>query len=504
MLKPYTSLKEAGRSLFIQGSVLTAVLILFCLAGRLMAGNDFKTTLILPYRDEAPDPSELVFRWEGEAVPVRDFRVEKTAGRPGETTVLTMIMRPEKPGKFELNVEDRNGRDLSSERIRVGRMMTSFADSTGSFTGDETVIIASLLFYAGMCGITFVFFRRMKGGLAYSYPVIFSLGVFIFCLVALVIELPVYINHVRAPGLYPTWQILSDLAAGGKYFVLLTSPLLMVFSLLLIISNIELLRHERPRLQNVLGLLLGIIMIGAALLYYYQDRSPFYGSMKLYQIAATAENVIGIALTYVECILISTVICGLRAAKHVPSRDRDYILILGCGFRKDGTLPPLLKGRVEKAMEFWYRQKEETGKEAVVIPSGGQGANEPMPEAEAMYRHMAAAGFPESAVIREDKSANTYQNMEFSKKIIESDAADPSKAKTVFVTTNYHVLRSGIWAGLAGLDAEGLGSRTKWWFWPNAFVRECIGLLRNRIVPEIICLVLVSAVFAVMTVLTSF
>ncbi len=53
----------------------------------------------------------------------------------------------------------------------------------------------------------------------------------------------------------------------------------------------------------------------------------------------------------------------------------------------------------------------------------------------------------------------------------------------------------GIWAGLAGLRAEGLGSKTKWWFWPNAFVRECIGLLANRALPELIWLIILVVLF---------
>ena len=281
--------------------------------------------------------------------------------------------------------------------------------------------------------------------------------------------------------------------------MLFTCPVILVFSVLLIISNIALLRHERPRFQNGLGLLLGVALIAMELFYFFWYSSFFQGSYEEYRIRNMVENILGIVFTYMECILFSSIVCGLRAAKHVPERDRDYILILGCGFRKDGTLPPLIRGRVDKAMEFWKRQKEETGKEAVIIPSGGQGRNEPMPEAEAMYRYMVGCGFPEHLIIREDKSANTYQNMEFSRKIIESRETDPAKANVAFSTTNYHVFRSGVWAGLAGLKAEGMGSRTKWWFWPNAFVRECVGLLTNRIVPEVVLLIVLIAVFAFFT-----
>ena len=115
------------------------------------------------------------------------------------------------------------------------------------------------------------------------------------------------------------------------------------------------------------------------------------------------------------------------------------------------------------------------------------------------------------AIMQEEKSTNTYQNMAFSKKLIEdslnlrdgnaqSDAEAAGKDRAanpnvIFVTTNYHVFRSGVWARTAGLCAEGLGSKTKWWFWPNAFVRECAGLLVNRIVPEIVWLVILAALF---------
>ena len=37
-----------------------------------------------------------------------------------------------------------------------------------------------------------------------------------------------------------------------------------------------------------------------------------------------------------------------------------------------------------------------------------------------------------------------------------------------------------MWAAKAGLEAEGISSRTRWWFWPNAFIRECVSLVADR------------------------
>ena len=150
---------------------------------------------------------------------------------------------------------------------------------------------------------------------------------------------------------------------------------------------------------------------------------------------------------------------------------------------------------MDRAIWFWKEQQEQGGKEAVLIPSGGQGGDEPMAEAEAMGRYLRERGIPEKAILQEEKSRNTYQNMEFSRKLIEERDGSADDKNVIFVTTNYHVFRSGVWAGLAGLRAEGLGSDTRWWFWPNAFIRECAGLLANRLVPEAVCLVILILIF---------
>ena len=61
---------------------------------------------------------------------------------------------------------------------------------------------------------------------------------------------------------------------------------------------------------------------------------------------------------------------------------------------------------------------------------------------------------------------------------IDSEIADAEMpgAKVCFTTTNYHVLRSGMLARRAGLDAEGLASSTKWYFWPNGLAREIVAI----------------------------
>ena len=107
-------------------------------------------------------------------------------------------------------------------------------------------------------------------------------------------------------------------------------------------------------------------------------------------------------------------------------------------------------------MRFRNEQLERTGKAAVLVPSGGQGPDEPMAEVEAISRYLLMQDIPREAILKEERSTTTLENMRFSKALIDERMQD---ARVVFATTNYHVFRSGIWAQLAGLEAEGERNR---------------------------------------------
>ena len=78
---------------------------------------------------------------------------------------------------------------------------------------------------------------------------------------------------------------------------------------------------------------------------------------------------------------------------------------------------------------------------------------------------------------KKTQSATTLQNMKFSKKIADEQKEN---ANILFSTTNYHIFRSGMFAAKAGMKADGIGAKTKWYFWPNAQMREFIGLLASE------------------------
>ena len=113
-----------------------------------------------------------------------------------------------------------------------------------------------------------------------------------------------------------------------------------------------------------------------------------------------------------------------------------------------------------------------------------------------MKNYLLEKGIPEERMIEEDRSTDTFENMKFSKaKILERS----ENAKVAFATTNYHVFRSGLFARRVKMRAVGMGARTKWYFWPNAAVREFVGLLTTHRLKQAIILGSMIVFYVVLT-----
>ena len=272
-------------------------------------------------------------------------------------------------------------------------------------------------------------------------------------------------------------QILISVICVIDNFIQITLIPLVIFCLLLSISNIGLVRHEGFRIQNLLGFMLGILVIGGIAAMYFISKFIYLGSVTQELLLFSINASISFIFCYMECLLIATVCCALMSTKYKIKQPMDYIIILGCAIRKDGSPTPILRGRIDRALAFDKEQAENWNKCAKFVPSGGQGSDEVVSEAESMKRYLMEQGIPEERILKEDKSVNTYQNMAFSKKVIEKDAGDLSKASIAFSTTNYHVFRGYTLAKKLNMSIKGLSAKTKLYFFPNAFLREFIGLI---------------------------
>lgn len=157
-----------------------------------------------------------------------------------------------------------------------------------------------------------------------------------------------------------------------------------------------------------------------------------------------------------------------------PKRNQDFIIVLGSGLIND-RVPPLLASRIDKAIDFYHWQKKVAAPPKIIF-SGGQGPDEGISEAEAMQSYAVEKGIPIEDTIQENKSVNTYENMMFSKRIMDKMNGE-NKYQSIFATNNYHLFRAGIYARKAGLDSQGIGSKTAFYYWPNAMVREYIAVV---------------------------
>lgn len=170
-------------------------------------------------------------------------------------------------------------------------------------------------------------------------------------------------------------------------------------------------------------------------------------------------------------------------------RVYDYIIIHGAGLQGDKPTP-LLRGRIDKAVALWKKQ----GGQGKLIASGGQGADEVVSEAEAIRNYLVEeCGVPSDAVIMEDKSTTTMENLKCSMAIMDElgpnvkhhDKHSLNKGgyRCALVTSDYHVFRASEYAHNLRLKADGVGSHTKGYYWPAAFIREFVAVTRAHLWP---------------------
>lgn len=180
-----------------------------------------------------------------------------------------------------------------------------------------------------------------------------------------------------------------------------------------------------------------------------------------------------------------------------PKLNKEYIVVLGAGLIDGRKVTPLLHQRIVRAIEFSQKQKRLTDKLPKLVMSGGQGADEVVSEAQAMYEDAVASGYPKENILLEDQSTTTYENMKFSKAIIMSDSGK-NHSPTIFSTNNYHLLRAGIYARKAGVCADGIGAKTARYFIPNGFLREFVAYVLMRKKTHLTVMVLL-VVFSVLS-----
>lgn len=257
-------------------------------------------------------------------------------------------------------------------------------------------------------------------------------------------------------------RLAQDTQSEFLYFVVFAVGILVALTLLAgvfiliaisLASALVLLRRERWVPANFLSLSVGLGLVLWMMLNALAMQAPdsvlpvaFYGML-----------CVDILLFYLLLTFSNFVLSAFLYQLYSPLRRQDYIIVLGCGLLQGSEVSPLLAGRIQRAWKVYRRQVKRGQKPPVLVMSGGQGADEALPEAQAMKAYAVRLGVPEQDVLTESASKNTWENMLFS-------------------TTNYHVFRAGLYAKQAGLPAQGIGAKTKFYYWYNAVLREYLAV----------------------------
>lgn len=154
-----------------------------------------------------------------------------------------------------------------------------------------------------------------------------------------------------------------------------------------------------------------------------------------------------------------------------PKAGADFLVILGAQWKTNGP-SYILQLRLDAALKY-LRENPET----IVIVSGGQGANEPISEAEGMKGYLVNAGIEEERILMEDASTNTAGNL-----INSSALLDKENDRVVLVTNNFHVYRACCIARRQGYaHLEGLAADSHLGMLPNNLLREFFGVVKDTL-----------------------
>lgn len=176
------------------------------------------------------------------------------------------------------------------------------------------------------------------------------------------------------------------------------------------------------------------------------------------------------------------------------TRNADAVIVLGAGLRQ-GKVSPLLAARLDRGTQVFDRLRNP---EAVLIVSGGQGADEPHPEAQAMAEYLRECGVDSERLWQEDKSRTTEENLTLSAELLSERGR--SNPQCVVVTNNYHVFRAALLMRKLGVRGHAVGAPTARYYWPSAFLREYVAILRDHKTLTVVSLVLTSAPLIIMIV----
>lgn len=276
-------------------------------------------------------------------------------------------------------------------------------------------------------------------------------------LAALAVMTAVVYSGWLSEHVWTVWVLMGLVLLAGLFVLALPLLLFVIF----LVEGVKVVRREGLSPSNLLSLGFAALWFGFIFIW------PIVGTWQNGSLGLALYIIVSFSAVYLLALMAMFVLSALLNLIHLRKKRRlDYIVVLGSGL--DGSrVTPLLAGRIDRGIQLLkYNPK------ARLLLSGGQGPGEDLPEGEAMAAYALERGVEPGRLLVERESANTEENLRFSRRMMEG-----KRPRIAVVTTAYHVFRALILAKKQGIRCVGFGAKTKWYFTLNATLREFAGYL---------------------------
>ena len=160
----------------------------------------------------------------------------------------------------------------------------------------------------------------------------------------------------------------------------------------------------------------------------------------------------------------------IHASFGNPEEPVDYVVVLGAKVNRDGPSVSLWD-RICAAYTYLDEHPDVTA-----VLSGGQGTDEPITEAECMYRELVNLGIDPERLWMEEDATSTWENLNFSLDLIEEKTGERPR-KLGVVSSEYHLYRASRFAKACGVEFVGIPAKTSRLSQKiNHFMREVAGV----------------------------
>lgn len=160
----------------------------------------------------------------------------------------------------------------------------------------------------------------------------------------------------------------------------------------------------------------------------------------------------------------------IHASFGDPDEQVDYMVVLGAKVNPNGPSVSLWD-RICGAYTYLEEHPQ-----TIAVLSGGQGSDEPITEAECMYRELVALGIDPKRLWIEDDATSTWENLNFTLNLIEEKTGERPQ-KLGVLSSEYHLFRASLFAKACNVEFVGIPAKTSR---PsqaiNHFMREVAGV----------------------------